>query len=178
MASEEFKPTRDLFVITEKQSSNLATPVFSVGENEEAVAIFMTRRGAEKYIAAADWSDTDVAAELSPRAIVKWLLTARENGPTVVVINPNREEHEAGQPLQAIRIDELISLLGATAVDHIISQPASRSDVVFVSYTTYRCEECNRLDRKSSGGAVPTCHDQPMVTERKDLQATPEEVLD
>lgn len=171
MAFETFQPDEDLFVITAREGSELSTPVFSVdgpaGDSpagEEGVAIFLTRRAAEEYIANAGWDDTDTVAEITPQAVVKWLVAVRGDGPSVLIVNPRRDEQRSGRSQNVLKIDELLSHLGSIVVARA-AEAREPLPAVVVAHMITRCPVCGRVEKRTTSQELLKCHGQTMVAE-------------
>ena len=100
-------PSGSLFVITAHVSSVLNTPVFRAGDGdgEEAVAVFTSADAARLYIDRAGWADADEVGVLRPADQQEWFQTARDDGVRWVVIDPDRDQHLAGEPQTVVAIE-------------------------------------------------------------------------
>ncbi len=97
-----------VYVIAGKGSDELASPVFHAGDagDEEAIAVFTTREGAQRYIERADWGKSDEVGELSPPDFLRWVLLAADQDVHWLVVDPDRDRHLAGEPQSVLGIDE------------------------------------------------------------------------
>jgi hypothetical protein len=169
MSVEEYRTGKDLFVVAEKGTPALNTPVFSMADGSDAVAVFLTASSAQQYIDDAAWAETDTVAQLTPSAVIEWLVQAKRDGVETVAIGPNRESQENREPLPTVQIDEVLRDLGESAVNELVQSRRS-SQTVLVSYTTYQCLECSGAERKLTGRPVPRCHGKEMVFLQNDTQ--------
>jgi hypothetical protein len=96
------------FVIAKKNSEFLDTPVFRAGADgrEEAIAVFTSRETAEKYITDAGWTAEQEVGELQPIQLLRWIVTAYDQGTQMVVVDPTRARHLAGEPQSVVYLDE------------------------------------------------------------------------
>jgi hypothetical protein len=97
-----------VYVIAGKGSDELASPVFHAGDagEEEAIAAFTTREGAQRYIDRAGWGGSDEVGELPPLDFLRWVLLAADQDVHWLVIDPDRDRHLAGEPQVVVGIDE------------------------------------------------------------------------
>jgi hypothetical protein len=97
-----------VYVIAGKGSDELASPVFHAGDagEEEVIAVFTSRRGAQQYIDRAGWGQSDEVGELPPPDFLRWLLLAADQGVHWLVVDPDRDRHLAGEPQAVIGIAE------------------------------------------------------------------------
>ena len=103
------------FVLTEQNSKQLDTAIFHAGPDnqQEAIAAFSTVAKAKEYLEAAGWTDRYVVAELESTDFLLWILTAHREGVDYLVLDPNREAHETGQPQNAVEIKEKLGRCAA-----------------------------------------------------------------
>jgi len=98
------------FLITDSKTdaTEIDTPVFALtGEGEEsAVAIFLSCITAEDYIEAAGWKGNQQAAMVAPTEALKWLILARKQGVTHVVVDPSRFKQLQGELLDVIPLTD------------------------------------------------------------------------
>jgi len=101
--------TTAVYVIVKKGTDLLDTPVFRAGESgdEEAVAVFTGRDQAHRYLDHAAWNETDEIGELSPDNLLRWLVEAEREGVHYAVVNPDRDQHLAGDPQAVLSLDSL-----------------------------------------------------------------------
>lgn len=107
------------YVIAKKGAKELVTTVMSAGSTgeEEALVVFTQKSAADVYLNQAGWVETETTAELGPAAFLKWLLTARDSGPTLLVINPDRVHQDDEIRQTVIPVDELLNRLGPAILD-------------------------------------------------------------
>lgn len=96
------------FVIAKKNSEFLDAPVFRAGADggEEAVAIFTSRDAATKYIEEAGWAGDHEVGVLEPIQVLRWIVSAHEQGTGMVVVNPDRARQLGGEPQSVVYLDE------------------------------------------------------------------------
>ncbi|QGJ72399.1 Hypothetical protein PBC10988_41200 [Planctomycetales bacterium 10988] len=97
------------FVISQKNSEELATPIMSLGEEDtpeeemaEAVLLFTSSEQAQKYINEQGWKDSDEVAELSGLSTFDYLIKAYQQGTAFLTINPDSESTDKPQVIIAI----------------------------------------------------------------------------
>jgi hypothetical protein len=97
-----------VYVLAGKGSDELASPVFHAGDagDEEAIAVFTTREGAQRYIDRAGWGQSDEVGELPPPDFLRWLLLAADQRVHWLVVDPDRDRHLAGEPQAVVGIAE------------------------------------------------------------------------
>ncbi|HUE70127.1 MAG TPA: hypothetical protein VMP01_04490 [Pirellulaceae bacterium] len=108
------------YVIAKRGIGALDTPVFHAGDSgeEEVVVLFTSRQVAQEYIDQAGWGESDEIGELGLSELHGWLLEANRQGIDYVTVNPERQQHLAGDPqpvlfLDGLRDDSADSLLQA-----------------------------------------------------------------
>ena len=111
---ERSDPTRDsestvAYVISKRGGSVLDTPVFHAGDSgeEEVVVLFTGRQAAQEYIDQAGWGESDEIGELGLSELHRWLLKANEEGIHYLTVNPERQQHLAGDPQPVLFLDDL-----------------------------------------------------------------------
>jgi hypothetical protein len=111
-----------VYVIAGKGSDELESPVFHAGDegDEEAVAIFTTREGAQRYIDRAGWGESDEVGELPPRDYLRWLLLADDQGVHWLVVDPDRDRHLAGEPQAVVKIDEELAEFARSLTQDVV----------------------------------------------------------
>lgn len=84
------------FLIADKNSDDLNTPVFRAGPNgrEEAVIAFTGSKAAKKYIEQLGWERDHTVAEVAGADFVAWLVQALEKGIRFLAVDP---EPDGGQ---------------------------------------------------------------------------------
>lgn len=114
-----------MYVLAAREESDLSSPVFKAGpdDREEAAAVFTTRAAAEKYISASGWEDSDVAAEVAPTPLLRWLLNLDAEGVEYIAVDPDRESHEGGSQQTMLNIRELTTELSEDLCERL--QPTS-----------------------------------------------------
>ena len=107
-------PARDdqgsaVYVIAKKGCDVLDSPVFHAGETgeQETVALFTTRERAQDYLDRAGWQRADEVSELSAGDLLEWLKDADREGVRFVTVNPERDQHLAGDPQPVLSLDRL-----------------------------------------------------------------------
>jgi len=112
-------PSGSLFVITAHVSDWLNTPVFQAGDGdgEEAVAVFTSADSARRYIDRAGWGAADEVGVLRPADQREWFETARDDSVRWVVIDPDRDQHLAGDPQSVAAIEGDLTAL-AQSIAH------------------------------------------------------------
>lgn len=118
------------YVIARKGADELDSPVFHAGDAgvEEAIAIFTTREATQRYIDQAGWAAANEVGMLPPTDLLRWLLTAADQGVHWLVVNPDRAHHLAGTPQTVLGItEELGEIARILTLDAIsLTEPVSR----------------------------------------------------
>lgn len=106
--------TSSFFVIARQDSDDLVTSVLHAGRDgkEEALVAFTTADAARTYLQHAEWLQTETVAELEPAAFLKWLIQSTENGPTLLVTDPDRVHQEDGLPQTVVPVEDILNQLG------------------------------------------------------------------
>jgi hypothetical protein len=94
---------RELFVLARRDTPR-RTPVFRASGGEKAVAVFTDRDHAVFYLQVAGWGDFEPVG-LSPLDLGDWLKQARDDGVTLVVVDPNRRAQLNGEPQPALSLE-------------------------------------------------------------------------
>jgi hypothetical protein len=114
-------PAGTLFIITAHASDVLNTPVFHAGEgDEEAVAVFTTADAARRYIDQAGWGKADEVGVLRPADQREWFESAHSDGIRWVMIDPDHDRHNAGEPQPVAAIEGDLAALARS-----LAEPAS-----------------------------------------------------
>ncbi len=97
------------YVIAKRGISVLDTPVFHAGDSgeEEVVVLFTVRQAAQEYIDQAGWGGSDEIGELELSELHRWLLEANGEGIHYATVNPERQQHLAGDPQPVLFLDAL-----------------------------------------------------------------------
>ncbi|HET6575931.1 MAG TPA: hypothetical protein VFG68_20185 [Fimbriiglobus sp.] len=113
-----------VYVIAGKGSDELASPVFHAGDagDEEAIAVFTTREGAQRYIDRAGWGGSDEVGELPPPDFLRWVLLAADQDVHWLGIDLDRDRHLAGEPQAVVGIAE-----GLAGFARSLTQDGARS---------------------------------------------------
>lgn len=100
------------YVIAKRGRSVLDTPVFHAGDSgeEEVVALFTGRKAAQEYIDQAGWGESDEVGELGLSELHRWLLEANEDSIHYATVNPERQQHLAGDPQPVLFLDDLLNV--------------------------------------------------------------------
>ncbi len=111
-----------VFVIAKKGADFLDTPVFRAGESgdQEAVAVFTTRKLAQQYLDRAGWNETDEVGSLPPDDLLRWLVEAEREGIRYATVNPDRDRHLKGVAQGVLSLDAL----GEESADSLSRQVA------------------------------------------------------
>lgn len=173
MANTAISTAQNVFVIAQQGASDLVTAVFSVGadESDEALAVFTSRRNAQRYLEDAGWTETDTVAELQPADFAEWLLTLPDGAPTFLTINPTREEQQAGVKQPVVRIDELVREMAGAALQRLQAPtPGSAATDAGSEYHIFTCQLCGHIQRQPSETAAPDCCGEPMTLAARDAE--------
>ena len=94
------------FLITNKDSEPIDTPVFAADETDEIVMVFTSQQSAQRYIDDAEWGDEYTVATLEPIPFLEWLLLCHRNGIESIATDPNRSEQTSGQMVNSLSIED------------------------------------------------------------------------
>ena len=127
------------FVITRKHSEFLDTPTHRAGpdDKDEAIVVFTTRRAAEKYVEDAGWATEYEVGELRSIQLLRWVLIAFEQGTDMVVVNPSRKRHLAGEPQSVVFLNEPLDTFAELLRSEFIKQAAREEATSHTARSSY-----------------------------------------
>jgi len=117
----------DTYVITQKSSEFVDSPVFHAGQegDQEAIAVFTTRELAEQYLREADWQQQYEVGALRPVQLLRWFTVASENGTDMVMVDPDRKSQTAGEQQQVVYIGKPLSAFADVLRNDLIGKRQS-----------------------------------------------------
>lgn len=117
---------RAVHVLVRRGEDVSTTPLFSIAEGGEGVAVFSHREKAQLYLQIAGWDETFEPATMSPLDLEKWLDEAKAEGVRFVIVNPDRNTHVKDVPQPALFLDAESKRSGEQAYLDIKELAASR----------------------------------------------------
>jgi len=96
---------RAVHVLVRRGQEVSTTPLFSIAEGGEGVAVFSHREKAQLYLQIAGWDETFEPATLSPPDLEKWLDEAKAEGVRFLIVNPDRNTQMKDVPQPALMLD-------------------------------------------------------------------------
>ena len=118
-----------VFVIAERDTDLLDTPVFYAGEggNEEAVAVFTSRNRASQFAKNAGWNGDQCCAELTAIDLLCFVVEAHKEGTQYLAVNPIRREHFTEEDQPVVFIEQLMATF-AEILTGVVSEQATAAE--------------------------------------------------
>lgn len=100
-----------VFVIAERDTELLDTPVFYAGEGgkEEAIAVFTSRNRVSQFIENAGWNGDQLCTELTAIDLLQLVVEAHKEGTQYLAVNPVRQENFAVEDQPVVIIERLMA---------------------------------------------------------------------